>query len=381
MLAGATSATTPLRRPGPTNRAGADPSAPRSVPGRRARCWTSPATKELSSGASRPSSAASSRRSPFRSEMETTPPSARSPSTPGAPGPSPRRGAAARHSPSTGVQIHLEARADSRRRRSSAGAYVDLLENMERIDQVIRQQGDAEEMLHGVLETVQAIFDCDRTWLLYPCDPGAPSFRVPVEVAKPEYVGPGGTHVDVPMEAGVADTLEAVLAADGPLPFANGTERPVDPLAAKRFGVQSQLLMAVHPRVGMPWVFGVHQCSHPRRWTSRELTEFREIGRRIADGLSNALILSDLHVSEARLATAVSEWRTTFDDERLRRPARLSASLRALQRGDQRVHRCRNRRPCRARLLRALPLRRGRLRRLPRAASPQQHEGGVKHHS
>ena len=54
-------------------------------------------------------------------------------------------------------------------------------------------------MVAEVVKTVQAIMETDRAWLLYPCDPDAPSFRVPFEHARPEYPGAETLNLEVPM--------------------------------------------------------------------------------------------------------------------------------------------------------------------------------------
>ena len=46
------------------------------------------------------------------------------------------------------------------------------------------------------------------------------------------------------------------------------SETPAE--AAARFGVRSQLAMAIYPLTGQPWLFGLHQCSYPRVWQPRE---------------------------------------------------------------------------------------------------------------
>ncbi|MBI4730647.1 MAG: PAS domain S-box protein [Chloroflexi bacterium] len=67
--------------------------------------------------------------------------------------------------------------------------HIHFLESLEQIDKAIRQETDVELMLKNVLDRVSFIFDCDRAWLFYPCDPDAPTFRVPFEISKPEYPG------------------------------------------------------------------------------------------------------------------------------------------------------------------------------------------------
>lgn len=178
-------------------------------------------------------------------------------------------------------------------------AHLQLLESMTQIEGAIRGTLDLDQMMRDVLETVLSIFGCDRAWLLYPCDPGAPTWRVPMERTVPEYPGAEASAAEVPMLSGVAETLRTVLASDGPVQFGPAAEHPVPPEETERFQQLSQLAMAVYPKRGAPWMFGLHQCSHPRVWTAREQILFQEIGRRIADSLTILLTFRELQESEA----------------------------------------------------------------------------------
>jgi len=177
-------------------------------------------------------------------------------------------------------------------------AHLHFLESLKRVDQAIKQEPDVEQMLWNVIKTVFSIFDCDRTWLLYPCDPDAPSFRVPVEITRPEYPGAKVLNIDVPMSPGEARNMREALESDEPVTYIAGTERPI--MTAEQFGVQSQMFISVYPKSSKPWVFGMHQCSYPRIWTEEEQILFREIARRISDGLSSVLFLRELQESEGR---------------------------------------------------------------------------------
>lgn len=191
----------------------------------------------------------------------------------------------------------LKSREEERR------SHIRFLENLEQIDRVIKQETDVEQMLWNIVKTVFLIFDCDRAWLLYPCDPNAPFFRVPVEVTKPEYPGAEVFNVDVPISPDQSLSILEALQSDSPVTYTDGTERPVT--SGKLFGVQSQLFMSIFPKLGDPWLFGMHQCSHPRIWTEAEKRLFKEIGRRISDGLSSTLYLRELQESESHLRTLV----------------------------------------------------------------------------
>ncbi len=182
--------------------------------------------------------------------------------------------------------------------------HIRFLEALERVDQAVRQANDASQLLWSIARETQATFQCDRTWLLYPCDPEAPSFRVPVEVTRPEYPGAKDLDVDIPVSPGEAQNLREALASNEPVTYTAGTDRPVT--TAPQFGVQSQMFTALHPRLGPPWVFGMHQCSRPRVWTGEEKRLFKEIARRMSDGLSALLFLRELQENEER-------FRSTFE--------------------------------------------------------------------
>ena len=179
-------------------------------------------------------------------------------------------------------------------------ANLKFFECMDKVNRAIQGTSDLDQMMNDALTTVLQVFGCDRTWLFYPCDPDAPVFRVPMEVANPQFPGAGVLNFDVPMPADIAETLREALEADGPVTYLVGTQRPVNKTSAEQFGVQSMMLLALYPKTGKPWAFGLHQCSHPRVWTSEEKRLLQEIGRRMADGLTGLLAHRDLQESEAR---------------------------------------------------------------------------------
>ncbi len=179
-------------------------------------------------------------------------------------------------------------------------AYLGFLENLERIDRIIRPITDLEQMLEDAIAAVLAIFDCDRVWLLYPCDPNAPSWRVPMECVQPDYPGALDLGVDVPMSDGIAAVFRTALNSDGPVRHDPQSEHPLPPDLAEQFAVQSQMVMAIYPKMGQPWLFGMHQCSYARVWTDEEQGLFKEIVRRITDSLSSLLFFRDLQASEEK---------------------------------------------------------------------------------
>jgi len=181
---------------------------------------------------------------------------------------------------------------------------AESLVNMDRINLIIQRSDDLEQMMSAVLDEVLAIFDCDRAFLMFPCDPAAKSWSVPMERTRPEYPGVGALNKAIPMGEEMARTLQRILNAPGVLKFGPGTEHPLPADGLSRHGFRSFMATALFPKIGKPWLFGVHQCSYERVWTEAEEQLLDEIGRRLGDGLTGLLVLRDLRESERRLIEA-----------------------------------------------------------------------------
>jgi PAS domain S-box-containing protein len=183
-------------------------------------------------------------------------------------------------------------RADEERR-----THLSFFESMDRINRAVQGTNDLEQTMGEALNSVLSVFDCDRAFLMPSCDPEAPSWNIPMERTRPEYPGSLASGVPKPMDVQVAETLRILLTSDRPVTFGPGTEHPLPTEVSGEFGIKSVMSMALHPKVGKPWLFGIHQCSHPRIWTPAEETLLREIGRRLADALTSLLAYRDLRES------------------------------------------------------------------------------------
>jgi PAS domain S-box-containing protein len=179
-------------------------------------------------------------------------------------------------------------------------AHLRFLECMDRVNRAIQGITNVEQMMSDVLDVVLSIFDCDRAFLFYPCDPEASAWHVPMERTRPEYPGALARGLVVPMDEEVAETLRTLLNSDGPVKFGPGTGHPLAKEVSERFGFKSRMSIALYPRVGKPWQFGIHQCSFARVWAQEEERLLQEIGRRLEDSLTSLLAYRDQRESEAR---------------------------------------------------------------------------------
>jgi PAS domain S-box-containing protein len=182
-------------------------------------------------------------------------------------------------------------------------AHARSLECMDRVNKAIQGTTDLEQVMNDVLDVVLADFGCDRAFLLHPCDPTAAEWSVPIERTRPEYPGALQSGGKVPMDDDAAALLRLLLDTEGAVTFGQDAEHLIHPVVSERFGVKSQILMAIFPRVGPPWQFGIHQCSHARSWRADEKALFESIGGRLSDALTGLLMYRDLQSREQEFRT------------------------------------------------------------------------------
>src|SRR6266850_985524 len=197
-------------------------------------------------------------------------------------------------------------------------AHLWFLESMDQVNRAIQGTNDLEQMMSDVLDAVLAIFNCDRAWLVYPCDPEAQSWKVPMEHFRLAFPGAFALGVDLAVDPEIANVFQTVRASSTPVRFGPGSEHPLPAEAAKRFSIQSMIGMAIYPKGDKPYMLGLHQCSYPRACTPQEERLFQEIGRRLEDELTSLLMFRNLGESERKLEEAqrlthVGYWERDLD--------------------------------------------------------------------
>jgi signal transduction histidine kinase/CheY-like chemotaxis protein len=182
--------------------------------------------------------------------------------------------------------------------------HVYHLSSLDILVKAINEAQDMAQMMDNAMNVTLSIFKCDRAWLLYPCDPNAPSWRVPIEVTKPEYPGANIFNKDIPMDSAVSENMKDCLSVTCPVAFGPEYEHQIPPTGVKQFSVQSQICMAIYPKLGKPWLFGIHQCSYARIWTENELNLFRDFGQHIGESLGVFISLNELQKSKEKAEEA-----------------------------------------------------------------------------
>src|SRR5580704_3732923 len=177
-----------------------------------------------------------------------------------------------------------------------------FLESMDQLSRAMQDTEDLEQLSH-VLDAVLSIFGCDRAWLAYPSDEDSRRWRTVAQRACPEFADTPSLDLNLPMDPEIAEVFRLVEASEVAVRFSAGGD-PLSSVLAKRFGSRSQMCLAVHPKIGRPYTFGLDQCESPYIWTRPEQELFEAAGNRLATLLTSLLLSRDLQESKARLEEA-----------------------------------------------------------------------------
>ena len=163
-------------------------------------------------------------------------------------------------------------------------SHIRALESLQRISDIINSPVSSDKTLDLLVATIRELFSADRAWLLTPCDPDADFWEIPVEATAAEY--PGIQQVKQKMLASDASTriFRDALNSDRPVIYCPMINLDAD---MEQFAVQSQIMIAIHPKHGEPWLLGLHQCSHERVWSSDDQELLASIAARITDLLNS----------------------------------------------------------------------------------------------
>jgi PAS domain S-box-containing protein len=180
-------------------------------------------------------------------------------------------------------------------------AHLWYFENMDKINRAMQGTNELEKAMKDVLDTLLSVFECDRAWLVYPCDPEAVTWQTPMERTRPEYPSALPIGKEFPLDPAGAAVFRILRDTPGPVTFGPEAEYQVPVEVTQAFNVQSFIAMAIYPKIGEPWSFGLHQCSYARAWNPDEVRLFQEIGRRLSDTLTGLLMYRNLQENDKQV--------------------------------------------------------------------------------
>jgi len=166
------------------------------------------------------------------------------------------------------------------------------LKNLDTVSRILASTENLDQVLENAMCAILDIFNVDRAWLLYPCDPNVKTWRIPIEATRPDFPGAFADGAEFPMTEDVKQIVVDALASD--MPVIHQFVSELIPDLSNQYQVKTQMIIAVRPREDAAWMMGVHVCANTRTWIYSEKRLFQEIANRITDTLSNRLLTQKL---------------------------------------------------------------------------------------
>ena len=156
--------------------------------------------------------------------------------------------------------------------------------------------GDLEpqELMASAVREIRKIFNADRVWLVYPCDPNSTEGQVCFEATTPENPDLFSNKDRLIVSPGSAELFQDALASDDPIIQVQGTGKLYDSDLMDRYGIRSMMSIALKMKNDRPWLLELHQCDHKRVWTETEIALFRYAGKRLCEVYNNQSILNSI---------------------------------------------------------------------------------------
>jgi len=177
----------------------------------------------------------------------------------------------------------------------------EYLDYLEKIDNVIRESETIDLLLESLTGTMIEIFQCERSWIIYPCDPNTSSWQAKsdrsIQVITPKYE----INIDHPMTSGTAEFFKEHLQSSEPL--IHSTEQTLNVPGGANFLIENitQLSIAIQPKIGSAWLLSIEHINNKHTWNDIEQKLFKHISNRFYDALNNLLLAQDLLKSKENL--------------------------------------------------------------------------------
>jgi PAS domain S-box-containing protein len=177
------------------------------------------------------------------------------------------------------------------------------LQALERVDSILVGATDLKLALDAALDELLEIFDADRAFLLHPCDPRAPKFRVPIERTREGWPGARELDVEIPLTGFTQTAMGSASATSGAVRMDPEHDPvPADDPTVRAFGIRSLLAIALRMPGRESWMLGLHHCRSARVF-GQDVALFEAVASRLREALSRLLAQRELERNEARFRT------------------------------------------------------------------------------
>ncbi len=172
-----------------------------------------------------------------------------------------------------------------------------FLNNLDKINNILQKTSISESLVRInelMLQSMLEMFTTDRIWLISPSELDSDLWTIAMECTNDAYPGAyklGNEQFDTQESKKI---LKEMLSTNEPVIY---HEKDLPQISLKH-QIKSQICIAIYPKIGKPWLLGMHQCEYDRKWTIEEIRFLKQIAERYSFGLSTYLLLNELRNSE-----------------------------------------------------------------------------------
>jgi PAS domain S-box-containing protein len=177
------------------------------------------------------------------------------------------------------------------------------LYDADRINALLIKSGDntsLDAVFRELLDEMRQIFEAERTWLVYPCDPDAPSWKMVMKSHDKKHPGAFEIGQEYPKieEDRVFDTQ--LLSSNAPTVMQISRNERTRVGDAARNTYEASIAVVVRPRIGKAWILGIDHCDHDHEWTKHEIRLLSQLSPRFAETINSFLLHDELKNSESK---------------------------------------------------------------------------------
>jgi len=175
---------------------------------------------------------------------------------------------------------------------------MDHLKIYQRINQVSIEANDSDELLSSILDEMLVIFNCDRAWLLEPCDPIVSTSRVFMECTRSECCGVLAEGCAMPSDFEMTELFQQAIESKTVITVDVRSDQVPFRLFTDDSSANTMMALALLPKSSKPWLLGVQHCAKPNVFSDEEKQIFSMVSQSITISLSNLIAMRVLRDSE-----------------------------------------------------------------------------------
>ncbi len=189
--------------------------------------------------------------------------------------------------------------------------YVHYLNVMERVNEVGLQASSMDEMFKTILQYLLTIFDCNRAWLIEPCDMNQDAVTLPMicDSHEPDVVSCSSIVLDEQLQ----EMIEVTIKNSTSTVFTINEGEKSPQLLINKFKSSVLLTVAIFPKTDEAWLLCMDYTYEQKGPSKQDRRIFENVANRLADYITSFQSLRNLldsgkSLKEAQKISKIGDW-------------------------------------------------------------------------